>query len=181
MSLTSIIPGEPGSLGLQPQVIHPMTQLTFHAGAGIPGAGKSTYLRALHTANPTWAYISPDHCRAEICGGREEDQSKDGFIWKTLIPTRIVGASARHEHVLFDATLVHRKARKQILGFAKETGYRIILHVMRTPFTVCRQRNAARSRVVPDWVLDRMEAKWQEPDLALEPYIDEIVNVSYIP
>ncbi len=153
----------------------------FVAGCGIPGAGKSTHLRALHAANPDWAYISPDHCRAEVCGGREEDQSKDGFIWRTLIPTRIVGAWIQRKSTIFDATMAHRKARKQILEFAKEQGFRTVLHVMRTPFPVCRERNAARSRVVPLFVMDRMEAKWQEPDLTIETYIDELVDVPYTP
>ncbi len=149
----------------------------FHALCGAAGAGKTTYARSLHVVNPDWVYISPDHLSTEQCSGRPEDASKEGFIWQTLIPTRIVGAWTQRKTVLFDATLVSRDARSQILGFAKEQGYRTILHVMKTPFSVCRERNAARVRVVPSWVLDKMEANWQQPDLTLEPYLDEIVEV----
>lgn len=158
-----------------------MNTPVFNAMMGTPGSGKTTYLRGLCSANPEWTYICPDHLRAEVNKGDESNQSKDGFIFTTLIPTRIVGAWIQRKTVAYDATNVHRKARKQILEFAKEQGYRTVLHVMKTPFDVCRERNAARSRVVPGWVLDKMEAKWQEPDLATEPYIDEIVFVPYVP
>ncbi len=154
-----------------------MNTPVFHAGCGVPGAGKTFYLRGLCAANPDWVYICPDHLRGEVNKGDQSNQSKDGFIFKTLIPCRIVGAWALRKTVAYDATLVHRKARKQILEFAKEQGYRTVLHVLRTPFEVSRVRNATRTRVVPDFVMTRMEQNWQEPDIATEPYIDEIINV----
>ncbi len=172
MSLTTLMPG---SHSWVTQSIP-----SFIATCGGPASGKSTHVSQLIEANPDWFVICPDQIRFQECGC-EEDQSKDNFIWRTLIPTRIIGAWLQRKTTIFDATLVHRKARKQILGFAKKQGFHTILHVMNTPFNVCCDRNAVRSRVVPSFVLEQMKAKWQEPDLAIEPYIDEIVNIPFVP
>ncbi len=150
--------------------------LTFHCLVGIIGSGKSTHAQKLLRENPSLAYLCPDVWREEMTGSAS-DHSKDAFIWGTLIYTRIVGAKTQSKDILFDATNYRVKNRGGPLRFAKEQGYRVVAHVMTTPFPVCWERNMARERQVPREVYERMVAGWVRPDMVRESYIDEIVEV----
>lgn len=150
-------------------------QLEFVLLQAIPGAGKSTYVQTvLAKQYPNAAIICPDTFRKELTGS-ESDFSKDSFIWNTLIYTRMNGAMARRQPVIFDATSYRAKNRKGPIAHARELGYRIVVHVLRTPFEECVRRNGLRDRQVPYDVLVRMRDGWQEP--ALSEGIDEIVEV----
>lgn len=138
---------------------------------GLPGSGKSTYVTHLMAKTPGAILIHPDSIRREVTGS-EADMTRDPFIWQTLIPCRIVGAVGRP--IVFDATMTTKRGRKGILRLARENGYRIEAHVMRTPVEVCKARNAARERVVPVEVIDRMAAKWQDPAV---PEMDAVIEV----
>lgn len=152
---------------------------TFHALQGIIGSGKSTYAGSLLALHPDWDYLCPDLIREELTGSTE-DQSVNHFIFTKIIPQRILSAANSGRDILYDATNYRVKNRREVFELAKSLGYRVIVHVMQTPFDVCWTRNAARERVVPRHVYDRMVAGWCVPDLAREPYLDEIVNVPYI-
>lgn len=141
-------------------------------------SGKSTYAAKLldkFKANGELASVlCPDALREELTGNIN-DQSRNGFIFNQLVPIRINGAWARREHVVFDATSVSKKARKSIIGYARANGYEVEAHVFRVPIEVCKARNAARERRVPDSVIDRQFAQFQEPELS--EGIDRIVEV----
>jgi len=150
--------------------------LTFHLLCGVPASGKSTYAQTLLAANPEMVYLCPDLLREEMTGDMS-DHSADSFIWGNLIYTRIVGARTQSKDILFDATSYRPKNRKGPCQFARKEGYRVVAHVMKTPFEVCLERNMARDRQVPREVFDRMVAGWTTPDPAKEPYIDEVGEV----
>lgn len=128
--------------------------------------------------DPDTVILSPDTLREELMGDMS-DQSRNGFIFKHLVPIRLNGMHALKKHVIFDATSVSRKNRKDLIKHAKWLGYQIEAHVFRTPIDVCKARNAARARVVPDVVIDKMFAGWQEPELS--EGIDRIVEVPFVP
>lgn len=144
---------------------------------GLPGSGKSTYATTLLTRYPNAALICPDTLREEVTGS-ESDLSRDGFIWTHLIPIRMNGAALNQRPIIFDATMVSRKARKPIIAHAKELGYRVAVHVVRTSFDECVKRNASRTRQVPVEVIERMRDRWADP--TLDEGIDEIVSVGEI-
>lgn len=170
MSLTSIIPGEPSTLGLR--------TLRFILLVGPPGCGKSTYVELLFLQSLVdVAKLSPDSLRFELTGD-VGNHSKDGFIWSKLIFIRMNGYHAQGMDIIFDATSYSRRNRKDVIKHAKWLGYRVEAHVFRVPIEVCKARNAARERVVDEAVIDKMVAGWQEPELS--EGLDAIVEVPYV-
>ncbi len=151
--------------------------LTLHLLVAPSASGKSTYAKIL-LERPRTCLVSPDLMREELTGDMS-DQSKNGFIFGTLLFIRLNGASARNENVVLDATNTTRKARKTIIEHAKGLGYRIEAHVFRVPIEVCKARNAARARQVPLDVIERQFAQWQEPNL--DEGLDAIVEVPFVP
>ncbi len=111
--------------------------LLFTMLIGPCGAGKTTYAAEL-LKRPDTHLLSPDALRDEL----------SGF------------------HCVYDATCYNRKNRKGIIAHAQFLGYEIEAHVFRTPIEVCKARNAGRERRVPDEVIDRQFARWQEPELS---------------
>jgi predicted kinase len=149
-----------------------MNPLTLTLLVGCSGSGKSTYAATL--LNPDTLIICPDSIRGELSGD-ENDQSWNGLIFSRIIPIRIHGAWIQRKHVVLDATNYCRKNRKGIIERAKECGYRVEAHVLRVPIEVCKARNAGRSRVVPESVIDNQFTRWQEP--SLDEGIDEVREV----
>lgn len=152
--------------------------LTLHMLVGPCGSGKTTLSTKLLKELGHAVLISPDALREDLTGDMN-DQSKNGFIFNSLIPIRINGAHIQDKHIVYDATCYNRKNRKGIIEHAREQGYQIVVHIFRTPIEVCKARNAARERKVPDSVIDRQFENWQEPELS--EGIDRIVEVPYIP
>lgn len=141
----------------------------FYLMVGIVGSGKSTYVKALQSSTGA-TVISPDDIRQELTGDMA-DQSQNHRIFSKVVPDRIRAAGF---DIIYDATNYNRKNRREIIALAKGLGYRVVACVMQTPFDECRRRNAARSeRVVPEFVLDRMESGYEAPDKNIEK-IDEI-------
>ncbi len=134
---------------------------------GVPGSGKTTHARELVErmafGGPV-AYICPDDLRLAHCGDAS-DQSKNGWIFGTALPALMKDAASRGDQIVIDATNVTRKARAPLLELATTLGYRREVHVMVVPLKVCLSRNAARDRIVPPEVIQRMLAQYQEPDL----------------
>lgn len=129
-------------------------------------SGKTTYAQSLVAANPGLSILSPDNLRFELTGDMS-DQSRNAFIFNTLLPIRINGCHSRVLGCVLDATSTTRKARKLLVEYAKVAGYtRIECHVIKVDEATCQARNAARERQVPEFVISRQFTQWQEPELA---------------
>lgn len=152
-----------------------MSQLTIVILVGASGSGKTTYANQLLASVRDSYHLSPDECRLELTGDMS-DQTRNGFIFNTLVPIRMNGAHARKLNIVFDATNPSKKARKEIIKHAKKLGYRVEAHVFRVPIEVCIARNEARTRVVPTEVIMRQFAQFQEP--TLDEGLDAIVEVN---
>jgi predicted kinase len=147
----------------------------FHLLVGIVGSGKSTVAKRL-VAEHGATLVSSDDIRLEVCGDMT-DQSKNGYIFGTVIPDRIKAAVAIGD-VVYDATNYSRKSRKDVCLLARSLGCKVVAHVLQTPFEECYRRNKARvERVVPEFVLDRMVSGYEEPDVNIEK-IDEVRKVN---
>lgn len=147
---------------------------TLYLIVGIVGSGKSTYVKKLSTSLQA-SVICPDDIRLELTGDMA-DQSLNHLIFSKYVPQRIKECLAKGD-VIYDATNYNRKNRKDVCTLARSLGAKVVAHIMRTPFEECYKRNAGRTeRIVPEFVLDRMVAGYEEPDVNIEK-IDEIVNV----
>ena len=153
-----------------------MKELIFNCLVGIIGSGKSTYALELLKKDLEAVWICPDNIREELTGDMT-DQSCNAKIFNYVVPHRLAHAYKSGKSIIYDATNYNRKNRKGVLECAQTLGYKVILHVMQTPFEQCWTNNLGRNRKVPRFVYDKMVAGWQEPDMEIEPYIDEIKKV----
>jgi predicted kinase len=150
----------------------------MHLYVGTPGSCKSTHAAAFLAEHPEYNLVCPDHYREQLTGDMS-DQSANSYIFQTLIPQAIGSAALMRQHCLYDATNVSIKARKPIIKLAKENGFWVVAKVMRTSYEDCVRRNAARDRVVPSFVLEKMRDAWQEP--TLEEGFDEVGDITVEP
>lgn len=122
---------------------------------GLPGSGKSAFL-------PPSA-LSSDRVRLLLLGD-ETDQTNNAQVFLTL--RRLVADSLRENPVTYvDATNLTRGERRQWIALGREHGASVEALYFDVPLAVCKARNAARSRVVPERVLDLMAARLVPPSV----------------
>ncbi len=126
---------------------------------GLPGSGKSTYF-AQHGISA----LSSDTLR-QMLADDETDQTINTQVFaalRYLTKRRLeLGRTATY----IDATSLTRRVRKPWIKLAREEGASIEALWFDVPLEVCRARNAARGRVVPDHVLGMMAARFIEPSV----------------
>jgi predicted kinase len=130
---------------------------------GIPGSGKSTFINSFLKEYPDFIVIHPDSIRKELTGS-EEDQSKNAEVF-ALAFSRLSDALLKNKRVLFDSCAQTKKRRKAIIDIAKRHNAHIISMYMKVPLDIAKKRNLGRSRVVPEFVLNRMHKELEEPSV----------------
>lgn len=135
---------------------------TLYLMVGIVGSGKSTYAAKFALRN-NCEIVCPDDIREELTGDIG-DQSKNKEVF-AMAETRARYFLTHDTSVLVDATCYNKKNRKTWQELAKSLQIRIVAVVMEAPFDICRERNQKRKRVVPDFVIDKQIAGYQEPTL----------------
>jgi predicted kinase len=135
---------------------------------GLPGSGKSTYLKA-HRLNA----ISSDEIRRLIADD-PEDQTIHARVFATiryLIRQRLaIGRPVTY----VDATHLTRWERKPYIRLARRYGCEIEALFFDVPVEVCIERNERRERVVPGRVILEMSRKMQAP--AIEEGFDRVIK-----
>jgi len=140
---------------------------------GLPGSGKSTYLKALG-ANP----ISSDAIRLQLADD-ETDQTIHARVFSTvryLLRQRI---ELQRPVTYIDATNLARRDRRPFIALARKHGCEIEAIFFDIPLAACKARNSSRARLVPDRVLDQMAAKLVPP--SVEEGFSRIEVVPYLP
>lgn len=140
---------------------------------GLPGSGKTTYL-----ANLGAQAISSDAIRLQLADD-ETDQAIHGQVFATaryLLRKRL---DLKRPVTYVDATNLTRKDRKPFIRLAHAHGCEAEALFFDVPLDVCRARNAARGRVVPEDALEKMAAKLQAP--SLDEGFTRIEAVRYLP
>lgn len=108
--------------------------------------------------------------------GDESDQSENSNVFKCLhLFTRIL--LLQGFNVVISNTNYNHNNRKEFIKIGQSCGAEIHALVFRTPFDVCVARNAARERVVPTHVLEKMRTNWRNP--TIEEGIDKIEYIEY--
>jgi predicted kinase len=123
-------------------------------GLGIPGAGKTTFLRDFADKNGYY-YLSPDEIREELAGD-SKDQSINSEIWREA-HKRFVTRITDGDVVVLDASYCNASQRRAILELARKAGAEKIQGVfIDTPLEIAKERNLNRERIVPEHAIDRM-------------------------
>ncbi len=124
---------------------------------GLPGSGKSTWAERQGVG-----VLSSDAVRALLTGDAE-DQSVNRLVFPTLRYLLAMRMKAGAEATILDATSLTPKERKSWIKAVELLGGEAEALFFDTPLAVCKARNAARSRVVPDEVMDRFAARLVPP------------------
>jgi predicted kinase len=124
---------------------------------GLPGSGKSTYL-----AEQGLAGLSSDRIR-HLLADDETDQTIHDRVFQTLrylLRQRLaIGRPATY----IDATNLTPQERAPYVGIGRAYGCEVEAVFFDVPLEVCRERNAARRRVVPEDALEKMAGKLVPP------------------
>ncbi len=140
---------------------------------GLPGSGKSTYFERLGAHA-----ISSDAIRLQLADD-ENDQTIHGPVFATmrfLLRQRI---ELRRPVTYVDATNLTRRDRRPFIKLARERGCEIEALYFDIPLDICKARNAARTRAVPEHALDLMAAKLAPP--SVEEGFTRVEVVGYLP
>jgi predicted kinase len=147
---------------------------------GPPGCGKSTWWETgvANGSIPTQSIrINMDTIRKEMTGS-ESDQSKNYAVSKVAEVKLRACLSERIPVIYWDNTCTKAKYRKDIINLAKSAGYKVIGVHFDVPIKVCLQRNASRTRKVPEDVIERMYASIQENPPTKDEGFDDIIVIN---
>ena len=128
---------------------------------GLPGSGKSTYLD--HVA-PSGGGLSSDAVR-RLLADDETDQSIHVQVFQTLRYLLEQRLAIARTVTYIDATNLTPEERRPYLEIGRKWNCEVEAVFLDVPLEVCRERNAARPRKVPDEALAKMAAKLVPPSL----------------
>lgn len=133
---------------------------------GAPGSGKSTWAKKLAEGRPDIVRVCPDDNRRTI-GGDSNNQAVS-YPAFCMAKDQVRNALVSGKNVVFDATNMHRKARKDFINLARGHGAEAIAVVFECTKATLLQRNVKRGseggRVVGEDVIDRMLERYMRPD-----------------
>ena len=127
---------------------------------GLPGSGKSTYLRERGIPS-----LSSDAIRG-LLADDETIQTIHDRVFETLRYLLRQRLALERPETYIDATNLTPKDRAPFIGIGKAYGCDIEALFFDVPLAVCRDRNGRRSRVVPDEAMEKLAARLVPPTLA---------------
>ena len=125
--------------------------------SGLPGSGKSTWLR-----ENGLSALSSDAMREALTGDATH-QGINRLIFATLRRLCEARLAAGCEVAYIDSTALTRWERRCWVRFAELHGCEVECVFFDVPLDVCKQRNVARERRVPDDAMERMAARLEIP------------------
>lgn len=144
----------------------------LYVAVGIPGSGKTT-----NGICNAW-HICPDNIRESLYGDASiQGDGKQVFSIAYNSAQRLL---ADGKDVYFDATNTTEFARKGLLKRLSPYASKCVALYFNIPIDVCKRRNAHRSRVVPEHVIDRMYNQLVSNPPRLEEGFDEIIEVTEV-
>lgn len=154
-----------------------MEQLNVYICCGAPGSGKSTWAKNMTEKDPLIVRVCPDDNRRNI-GGDSSNQSVSPQAF-AMAKDQVRNALCAGKNVVFDATNMYRKARRDFINIGRFHGAKIVAVVFEctkdTLLTRNQKRGSVGGRVVPEDIIDKMLSRYQRPDTT---EFDEVMFVS---
>lgn len=146
---------------------------------GIPGIGKSTYIKKLmQESTEEYTCLSSDKLRAKF-GSSEEDQSVTPQVF-SYIHEQVNILLSSGKNVIIDATNIKRRDREGYIKLAKRYSVRVIVYVLPLDRDLAIKRNKLRAqsggRNVPEFVIDKMITNYTHP--VYGEGIDELIYIN---
>ena len=126
---------------------------------GLPASGKSSFLE---DCTSKMVVVCPDNIRKEVFGV-EFNKDVEGMVW-FLTRSMIKMLLLQDKTVILDATNISVSRRKEWIDLGHECNAQVSAIHFDTPYETCVERNKARSRVVPDNVMERMRDEFEVPE-----------------
>ena len=124
---------------------------------GLPGSGKSTYLERMGVRG-----LSSDIIRG-LLADDERDQTIHERVFQTIRYLLRQRLAIERPVTYIDATNLRPEERRPYLEIGQQFGCDVEAIFFDVPLAVCRERNAARDRVVPEDAMRNMAAKLAPP------------------
>lgn len=141
-------------------------------GIGVPGCGKTTYLKPL-AEELNLTYINADDIREELTGD-PTNHTREIKVW-AIVRRRLKQAIAKNGAVL-DATHSKKRDRRVIVEYCRENGAdNICAYWFNLPLNTCLERNNKRDRKVPEEAAKKMYDRLNLNPPRLEEGFDVIV------
>jgi predicted kinase len=136
---------------------------------GLPGAGKSTYLERIGAVG-----LSSDGIR-RLLADDETDQTIHERVFQTMRYLLRQRLAIGRPVTYVDATNLRPEERRPYIGIGKAYGCELEAVYFDVPLEVCRERNVARHRVVPEEAMARLASRLVPP--AVEEGFDRVTTV----
>lgn len=133
---------------------------TFHCMVGLAGSGKSTCAKEI--AKMYSAEILEADALREQLYGDASIQGDNHAIFEAM-QVKSIEYLNKGKNVVYDATNVAYKHRMATVQRMSKIATRKVCWVIMTPVSVCKEFNAMRERVVPEYIIDRMWKSFTMP------------------
>ena len=131
---------------------------------GIPSSGKTTiareFMNEFNCIDAPIVHLSSDSLREELLGDIN-NQDNNKLIFDEM-EKRTIDSLKENKHVIYDATNINRKKRKNILNKLPKNTSKIACY-MANNYDDILERNKNRDRTVPDRVILQMYKRLQLP------------------
>lgn len=121
---------------------------------GPPASGKTTLAKHISSHFDNYKIVSPDEIRKELTGdasNQEKNPEVFDIVYKRLIEYLDDGFN-----VIYDATNCRTTYRMKIINATKGYYSKLVCICFNTPISICLDMNSKRSRVVPEYVIEKM-------------------------
>jgi predicted kinase len=126
---------------------------------GLPGSGKSTYLKQMGAGG-----LSSDEIR-RLLADDETDQTIHARVFETLRFLLVQRLGIGRPVTFVDATNLTPEERRPYVDIGRAWECAVEAIFFDVPLPVCQERNSKRHRVVPAEVMAKMAAKLTPPTI----------------
>jgi len=144
---------------------------------GLPLSGKSTWIKN---------NVSEDYCKISADTLKENHEDYDPNNTEPLHEWSVTKAesilnevSETGVDIVFDSGSINNSYTTRIIETLKTKGYKIELVHIRTPYTICLERNKKRSRKIPELAIIQKAIKENKQFHRLKSIVDEVSVVNY--